>query len=195
MTRSICIVDAHPDPDPARYVHALCDAYAQGAADIGHTVSRIRIADLDVPLMTSGAEFEAPPPEPILSEREKIAAADHVVIIFPLWLGSLPAKARAFLEQAARGGFFLEETEDNKGWPKRLMKGKSARVVVTMGMPGIAYSLLMDQGSLKAIERALLGLSGFKPVHHTVLGGVDGAGDEKRKAWLEEMRALGARAG
>lgn len=195
MTQAICIIDAHPDPDPARFVHALCDAYAEGAERIGHTVSRIRIADLDVPLLTTAADFALPPPGPILSEREKIAAADHVVIVFPLWLGSLPAKARAFLEQAARGEFFLETSEENKGWPKRMMKGKSARVVVTMGMPGLAYSLMMDAGALKAIERGLLGLSGFKPVHHTLLGGVDAAGDERRAAWLEEMRVLGARAG
>ena len=32
MTR-ICIIDGHPDPAPRHLIHALCDAYAEGAAE------------------------------------------------------------------------------------------------------------------------------------------------------------------
>ena len=189
-----CIINAHPDPSPERFVAALCHAAEDGAREAGHAVSRIDIGALDVPLLDSAAEFETPPPEPILSEREKIAAADHLIIGFPLWLGSLPAKSRAFFEQCARAGFFLATTEDNKGWPKQMMKGKSARIIVTMGMPGPVYSLVMDQGALKALERAMLGLSGFKPIRHTILGGVEAASPEKRSKWLADAREHGRRA-
>jgi putative NADPH-quinone reductase len=44
-----------------------------------------------------------------------------------------------------------------------MMKGKSARVLVSMGMPGLVYRFGMDAGALKALERGLLGLSGFHP--------------------------------
>ena len=125
MPRAICIIDGHPDGDPGRLIHALAEAYAEGALSAGHEVSRIRISELEFPLLTSNADFQTPPPEPVLSERNKIAAADHVVILFPLWLGSMPAKLRGFFEQAARASFFIGLADAGAHWPSRMMEGKS----------------------------------------------------------------------
>ena len=191
---NICIINAHPDPAPERFIHALCDAVEDGAREASHGVSRITIGLLDVPMLEKAEDFAAPPPEPILTEREKIKAADHVVIAFPLWLGSMPAKARAFFEQAARAGFFLETGDSSREWPAQLMAGKSAHIFVTMGMPSLVYRFGMDAGALKALERAMLGMSGFKPIHHTIIGGIGEASDEQRQRWLADARALGRKA-
>ena len=56
---------------------------------------------------------------------------------FPLWLGSLPALLKAFLEQVLRPGFAFDT---GKAFSGRL-KGRSARVIVTMGMPAWVYRL------------------------------------------------------
>jgi putative NADPH-quinone reductase len=194
MTRSICIIDGHPDPNPDHLVHALCDAYAEGAEATDHTVSRIRVADFDMPFLNSEKEFAMPPPEPVLSERQKIANADHLVIAFPLWMGGMPAKLKAFFEQAARAEFFLKTGESDHEWPERMMKGKSARIIVTMGMPDLVYRLGMDAGALKALERGVLGLSGFKPMHHTIIGGVGALTPSKVESWFEFMKEIGGQA-
>ena len=75
-----------------------------------------------------------------------------------------------------------------------MMKGRSVRIVVTMGMPGPVYKLLFDAGALKALERGLFGVSGFKPVRHTVFGGVDGADRKARETWFRKVKSLGERA-
>ncbi|MEO0983348.1 MAG: NAD(P)H-dependent oxidoreductase [Pseudomonadota bacterium] len=191
MTKSICVLDGHPDPAPERLGHALADAYAEGAEAAGHAVDKIRVCDLPIACLESVSDFAAPPPQPLLSAREQIAEADHVAIFFPLWLGGMPAKLRAFFEHAARAAFFIGEAEKEGSWPKKLMKGKSARTVVTMGMPPGVYKLFFDAGGLKALERGILGLSGFKPVRHTILGGVDAADQAKIQSWLDEVRKLG----
>jgi putative NADPH-quinone reductase len=188
--KSICIINGHPEPDPKHLIHELCEAYADGADSAGHTVTRIDVAALDVPLLRSVEEFESPPPEPILSEREKIAAADHLLIAFPLWLGNMPAMLKAFFEQVARGEFFLGQSD--KGWPAQMMKGKSARVLVSMGMPGLVYRFGMDAGALKALERGLLGLSGF---HCSITRSSAGRGNSVRKdfrSWETFCRKIGA---
>ena len=190
MTKSICIINGHPDTDPKHLIHALCDAYADGAESAGHTVTRIDVAALDVPMLRSAEEFGTPPPEPILTEREKIAAAEHLLIAFPLWLGNMPAILKAFFEQAGRGAFFVGEND--KGWPAQMMKGKSARVLVSMGMPGLVYRFGMDAGALKALERGLLGLSGFHPLHHTIIGGVGELDEEDFRSWETFCRKIGA---
>jgi putative NADPH-quinone reductase len=191
MTRHVCILDGHPDGDPYRLIHSLANAYAEGAIKAGHTVSRIKISDLDFPLLTSAADFQAPPPEPVLTERNKIAAADHVAIFFPLWLGGMPAKLRGFLEQAARASFFLGVASDGSNWPARMMEGKSAHTVITMGMPGLVYRFAMDEGSLKALERAVLGLAGFKPLRHTIIGDAGNVSPQRFAKLCTEMRAHG----
>ena len=190
MPSHICIIDGHPDPAP-HFIHALCDAYEAGAHAGGHKVERIPISDIEVPILSTPDEFRHDPPTHIMREREKIARADHVVVAFPLWLGGMPAKLKAFLEQAARNGFFLKESENNSDWPVKMMAGRSARVIFTMGMPGLIYRFAMDAGALKALERAVLGLSGFKPVWHTVMGGVESASDDQRMSWLQDVRKLG----
>ena len=135
-----------------------------------------------------------PPPEPVLSERQKIANADHLVIAFPLWMGGMPAKLKAFFEQAARAEFFLKTGESDHEWPERMMKGKSARIIVTMGMPDLVYRFGMDAGALKALERGVLGLSGFKPMHHTIIGGVGALTPSKVESWFEFMKEIGGQA-
>ena len=190
----ICLINAHPDPSPDRFCFALAEAYQSAAEQSGHAVSRFNAGDIDVTLLDSAKAFEQPPPEAILPVREALTGAEHLVLIYPLWLGTLPAKAKALLEQVARAGFFLDTGGDSSKWPAQKMKGKSARIIVTMGMPGFAYRLFYRSHSLKALETGVLGISGFKPVRDTVLGGVE-MGPQRRARMLDQVRALGAKAG
>jgi putative NADPH-quinone reductase len=193
MGKTICVINGHPDSGEGHFVTALATAYAEAAEAAGHEVSRIDIAALAFDCLHPAAEFAQPPAEPIASERKKIAAADHVVLLYPLWAGSLPARVKGFLEQVGRGDFFIKASPEGK-WPIRRMAGKSARLIVTMGMPALAYGLVFGAHSVKATEQGIFKLSGFAPVRHTLLGGVDSAGQAGREKMITRVRALGSRA-
>jgi putative NADPH-quinone reductase len=187
---SICILQGHPDPTPGRFCHALADAYRRGAQGAGHTVTTVNIAALDVPLLRSAADFATPATGDIAAAQAEILGADHLVVIFPLWLGGMPALLKAFFEQIARGAFLIEPREG--GWPLAHLKGKSARVIVTMGMPAPAYALFMGGHGVKSLEGGILGMAGVGPIHDTLIGGVDG--DPKHlQEWLDKVEALGAK--
>lgn len=191
MTR-ILIIDGHPDPDRGRFVHALADAYAAGAQG-AHEVRRLELATLDFPLLRNAAEWREGAPVPgIAAAQEAIGWAEHLVFLYPLWLGDVPALVKAFLEQAIRPGFAFGPI--TRGFPEKLLKGRSARIVVTMGMPGPFYTLFYRAHSLKSLERNILRFAGIAPVSHSIVGSVE-SGDAHRQAWLAEMRELGARAG
>jgi putative NADPH-quinone reductase len=49
MTR-ITIIDGHPDAAHPHFIHALADAYAQGAEEAGHQARRVTVGVLDFPL-------------------------------------------------------------------------------------------------------------------------------------------------
>ncbi len=186
--RKILVVDGHPDPSPARFVHALADAYAKGAAV--HQLRRLKLADMDIPFLRSAEEWsKSEPSAAIAAAQADIAWADHLVIIYPLWLGDVPALLKAFLEQVMRPEFALRYRE--KGLPEKLLAGRSARVVVTMGMPAFFYRLVSGAHSVKSLERNILSFVGIRPVARTIYGAVEADGD-RRQSWLEEMEALGA---
>lgn len=192
--RDILILNGHPDRSRTHFCHALTEAYAEGAREAGHRVSLIGIADHDIPFVRSREDWEGKlRPAFVEPAQAAFLKADHIVFVHPLWMGTMPAMLKAFLEQILRPDFAFDTQEAGMRWPRRL-KGKSAHVVVTMGMPSIAYRLYYLSHGLKATTRNILGFSGFGPVHNTVIGSVETSGAKRHAAWLEKMRRYGASA-
>lgn len=190
MAKRIVIIQGHPDPAPERLCRGLADAYAQGAREKGHAIRRIDVAQLDFPLLRTQDEFQkSAPPAGIKQAQEDIRWAQHLVIIYPLWLGTMPALLKAFFEQVFRPDFAFEG-ETARGQWKKLLKGKSARIVVTMGMPALVYRLYFGAHSLKSLERNILGFVGIGPIRETLIGLVEVPGNAKRA--LARLRKLGA---
>jgi putative NADPH-quinone reductase len=194
MSKRVLILQGHPDTSAPHLAHALADAYAAGAEAGWHTLRRITIAELDFPILRSKAEWESGPlPEGLRDAQDAIRWAEHVVLVFPLWLGGMPALFRAFLEQVARPGFALGPP-DKTGMPAKLLAGRSARVIVTMGMPAIVYRWYFHAHSVKALERNILAFAGFDPVNETLIGGVDTLTDEAKQDWFDKLRGFGRNA-
>lgn len=190
MPGRITIIQGHPDAEESHYCHALAEAYARGALASGHEVRRIDVSRLNFPIVRSQKEFvEGTLGGDIKDAQETIRWASHLVIFYPLWLGTMPALLKGFFEQVFRYGFAIDA--EGKGWPKGLLRGRSARVVVTMGMPAFAYRWLFGAHGLRSLERSILRLSGITPIRESLIGLVDAMSDEKRKKWLERMEALG----
>jgi putative NADPH-quinone reductase len=191
MPRNIVIIQGHPDPAPGHLCRALADAYAEGAGKAGHMVTRIDVACLDFPLLRSQRDFvHGTAPEALRPAQEAIAAAEHVVLVFPLWLGTMPALVKAFLEQVLRPGFAFAYRDE--GLPQRLLCGRSARIVVTMGMPALVYRWWFLAHGVRGLARNILNFVGIKPVRETFFGGVDKAGPVTVERWRRIMRRLGA---
>jgi putative NADPH-quinone reductase len=190
----IVIIQGHPTSDVGHFCHALAEAYAAGAAEGRHEVRQLVVADLDFPLLRSKSDWEgAPPPDVIAGAQEALAWADHLVIIYPLWLGGMPALLKGFLEQVLRPAFMSGTTRPGASW-KTVLKGTSSRVVVTMGMPAFVYRWYFGAHSLKSLKRSILALVGIGPNRHTLIGMIEGMDDGKRRSHLEAMRSLGRRA-
>jgi putative NADPH-quinone reductase len=179
MARHILVINGHPDPAPgATLCGALARAYAEGAEATGHSVRRIDIGSLEFPILRSAADFASEPREPDL-----IAARGDIA-----WLGGPPALLKAFMEQIARADFVLAP---GTGFPRGKLKGRSARVIVTMGMPAIFYRLLYGAHGVKAFNSAILGLAGIRPIATSLSGGAVPGKSQTRL--VERIRALGRR--
>ena len=154
----------------------------------------IDVARLDFPLLKTQEEFRAEvSSQDIREAQETIRWADHIVFCYPLWLGTLPALLKGFLEQVFRDGFAMKMNPDGRGW-SRLLKGKSARVVVTMGMPALMYRLFFGSHGLKSLERSILAFAGIAPIRASLIGLVNSRTQESRGRWLIRMQAMGRQA-
>jgi putative NADPH-quinone reductase len=87
-------------------------------------------------VLRTQADFEAGTmPTGLVQARDDMRWAEHWLFLISLWHGTMPALFKAFLEHIFRSGFAMEYGK--RGFPKRLLAGRSARIVVTMGMPAL----------------------------------------------------------
>jgi putative NADPH-quinone reductase len=190
LTHRITIIQGHPDTSRPHLCHGLANAYRAGAEAAGHEVRTITVAALSFPLIQSKEDFEdGPRPDAIQEAQSMIRTSDHLVLVYPLWLGTMPALMKGFLEQVFRYDFAFEP--DEKGRFDRKLKGRSARVLITMGMPALAYRFYFGAHSLRSLERNVLKFAGIAPVRASLFGMVENASEARRKAWLQQVTRLG----
>ncbi|CAN7581229.1 NAD(P)H-dependent oxidoreductase [Mesorhizobium amorphae] len=195
MSRRILIVVGHPDPSPDRLCRGLANAYGEGAEKAGHAVRRVDLAAINFPMLRTMQEFEhGAVPDDLKDAAEAIVWAEHIVFVFPLWLGTMPALLKAFLEQVMRPGTAFAYPDKGGGFTKTLLRDRSARVVVTMGMPSVVYRLWFLGHGIAGMKRSILHFVGISPVRETLFGMVAGASDATRAKWVRQMRGLGERA-
>lgn len=192
--KRILILQGHPDPAGGHLCHQLAEAYAEGARTAGHTVETVEVTRLDFPLLRSQADWEKGAlPAVLQPAQDAIGRAAHLVLFFPLWLGDMPAVLKGFLEQVARPGFAFK-AEGSNPFGQKGLAGRSARVVVTMGMPALVYRHFYRAHSVRSLERNILGFVGIGPVNETMIGLVDRLGASGVAKWCAQLNALGRNA-
>jgi putative NADPH-quinone reductase len=192
MSKKIFIIQGHPDASEPHLCHALASSYRAGAERSGHSVRHVNVAELDFPILRSQKDFENGEVPPSLKlVQDDILWAEHLVLIFPLWAGDMPALLKGFLEQIYRPSFTGASATQ---FAEKRLSGRSARLVVTMGMPALVYRWYFRAHSLKSLERNVLGMVGIAPVHETLIGLAGKMEALDAVKWLAKLRQLGANA-
>lgn len=189
VTKRILVIQGHPDPAGCHLLHAVADAYVESALSNGHQVRQIEVAKLFFPLLRTQAGFETGNlPASLIQAQEDMRWAEHWMFVFPLWHGTMPALLKGFLEQVFRPGFAMEQRGNR--FPKRLLAGRSARLVVTMGMPALIYRWYFSAHGIRSFERSMLSLAGIRPIRRSLYG-LSFADEKKCARWIDQMRARG----
>jgi putative NADPH-quinone reductase len=179
------------NPQTGSYSEALAKAYQRGAEAGGHTVTYFALADMSFdPILHDGYRREQPLEADLVAAREALASCDHVVMVFPLWCGDMPALLKGFIERVLQPDLLAAQASDGSTrW--KIFEGKSARIIMTMGMPGWFYRWYYGAHALKLLRRNILHFIGIKPVRSTVYGMVEAVSRDKRREWLHQTEALG----
>lgn len=186
MSRRILIVQGHPDPLPTRLCRVLADHYEDGARAAGHDVRKIDVAAIDFPLIRSSPQFYAADvPDPIAAAQADVEWCDHIVMVFPVWLGAMPALLKGFWEQVFRPAFTMPPN-GVVGRDKPRLGGRSAHMIVTMGMPALIYRVAFGAQGLHAFRRNVKVFTGIGPTRMTMIGNTE----RKPKGIERELRRI-----
>jgi NAD(P)H dehydrogenase (quinone) len=171
----------------------FADEYEKGAKQSGHEVRRANIGDLKFdPLLHKGYKTIQELEPDLKMIQDNIRWADHFVLIYPTWWSAMPAILKGFFDRVWLPGFAFHFHKNGMGWDK-LLKGKSARVIVTMDSWPLMERFLFGD-STNEITRAILGFSGMYPVRLSQIGSLKKVSDAKKEELKEFVYDLGLKA-
>jgi putative NADPH-quinone reductase len=185
----ILMIEGHPDPES--FGAALARAFAEGAQAAGAEVTHLPLGVLSFdPVLRVGHRGEQPLEPDLLAARQAIEAADHLVIQFPVWWGTLPALLKGFIDRVFLPGWAFRNT--GRALPEGLLAGRSAGVLATMDSPWWWYRLKHGRGAHRSLIDATLNYVGIGKVWQRTVYQVRKIDPAGREAWLSKMRVHGA---
>lgn len=187
--KKITIINGHPDRES--FNHALSEAYRKGAMESGVQISRINLMDLRFnPDLQFGYRKRMDLEPDLTRAIEKIRSADHLVWIHPVWWGGFPARMKGFIDRVFLPGIAYESIPGSIRW-KKLLSGRSARIITTLDQPGWYYRLVYGRPSVNQLRRSILHFCGIRPVRVSYFGIVKTSRPRQREKWLKRAYHLG----
>lgn len=187
--KKILIINGHPDKESFNY--GLSDAYKKGVEKSGAELKEIRIRELRFNTNLQFGYRKRTELEPdLLEAQEKLKWADHIVWVYPVWWGSVPAIMKGFLDRVLLPGFAFKKRDGSVWWDK-YFKGKTSRLICTMDQPTWYYRLINKSPSHNAMKKLTMNFIGVKSVKITSIGPVRLSKEEWRKKWLNKIEKLG----
>lgn len=188
MKRTLLII-GHPDKES--FCNALAEAYKNGAIASGATVRSIHVSEIQFdPVLRFGYRKRTELEPDLIAAREDILWAEHLVFLYPVWWGSVPAILKGFLDRVLLPGFAFKKREGSLLWDKYLT-GRSARIISTIDQPAWYYWLVNGRPSHWAMKKNTLEFCGIKPVRSTTIGPIRLSTDAFREKWLQKIEKLG----
>lgn len=190
MSTNIAVIMGHPSS--ASYCSALSAAYMKGAIASGADIRMIDLSKMQFdPILKHGFHERTPLEEDLLVAQEIIQWAHHLVFVYPTWWGTMPALLKGFIDRVFLPGFAFKYRTDSKLWDK-LLKGKSARLIVTMDTPSWYNRMIYRQSGYKVMKRSILQFCGINPVEITELSPIKTSSAQVRSKWLGQVEKLGS---
>ncbi|MDD9709752.1 NAD(P)H-dependent oxidoreductase [Seohaeicola sp. SP36] len=203
-SRNVLIVVAHPER--SSFNHAMAQAAASALREAGHNVTVSDLyaegfrADVGRHDMSSVADPErfhvqaeqseavrniAFAPD-IAREQARLAAADNLILQFPLWWGGPPGMLKGWIDRVLAYGFAYV---DGRRFETGLFKGRRAMLSVTTGGTPSRFAEDGVYGPigpiLMPVQRLALEYMGYEVAPAYVAHGVPRSDDAERQGHLD----------
>lgn len=192
MSKRILVILGHPQRDSL--CGAIASSYVKSAKIAGNEVQQIFLGDLSFdPVLHSGYSAIQELEPDLAAGQAAITWAQHIVFVYPIWWGAMPALLKGFVDRVFLPGFAFKYREGSPFWD-RLLSGRSAHLIVTMDTPPWYFRWIYRMPGHNQMKRTILEFSGIKPVAISSFGPVKGSNQQQRENWLVQAAAYGTRA-
>ncbi len=189
MKKNIVIINGHPDKNS--FCTSLAEQYKKGA-DLSADCKLINLIDLNFsPVLEYGYRTRTDLEPDLQNMWDLISKANHLVFIYQNWWGTYPALLKGFIDRVFLPGFAFEY-QNKSPFPKKLLTGKTARLIVTTDTPNWYYSLIYKKPGHNSMRKSILGFCGIKPVRISTIGPIKNSSKTQRIKWLDKVEKLGA---
>lgn len=188
MGKRVAVIVGHPAADS--WCGALADSYAAAARAGGHEVRMVHLAQLDFdPSLHEGyRQIQALEPD-LLAAQATVAWAEHLVIAYPIWWGSVPALLKGFLDRILLPGFAFKY-RPGKAFPEQLLRGRSAQLLVSMDTPPWYFRWVYRMPGIVQLKKTTLEFCGIAPVKVAAFGPLIASSPAQRASWLIKVARL-----
>lgn len=192
MNKRILVILGHSSEDSL--CGALAQSYAKGAEASGNEVQSISLGKLRFdPILRDGYAKIQELEHDLVAAQEAIAWAQHIVFVYPIWWGSIPALLKGFFDRVFLPGFAFKFRKDSL-MVDGLLAGRSAHLLVTMDTPPWYYRWIYRMPGHNQMKRTILEFCGIKPIAVTSFGPVKDSRPKAREQWLSRAFAHGENA-
>ena len=189
MSKRILVILGHPADDS--FCSALASSYLAGAKAAGNEVQLISLGKLSFdPVLHNGYATIQELESDLVAAQTAIAWAQHIVFIYPIWWGAMPALLKGFIDRVFLPGFAFKYRDGSAFWD-RLLSGRSAHLLVTMDTPPWYFRWVYRMPGHNQMKRTILEFSGIKPVAVSSFGPIKDSSQQKREKWLAQANAYG----
>jgi NAD(P)H dehydrogenase (quinone) len=189
MKKNILIIDGHPNPNSL--CSFLAETYFHSAKQSDFSVELLQLNKLNFqPNLTFGYQSSIELEEDLLKSQRLISKADHLVFVFPSWWASLPALLKAFIDRVFLPGFAFQY-QKNSPFPKKLLTGKSALLVITMDAPSWYYKWFNGSPGVKILKKGTLEFCGVSPVRVLILDKIRKSKKDRLEKLINKVKELG----
>jgi NAD(P)H dehydrogenase (quinone) len=184
--KKILIINGYPDSES--FCADLAISYKHGADLTNADCELVNLIDLKFDLNLHYGNRKRTELEPdLIKIQQDIIDADHLVFIYPTWWGTYPALLKGFINRVFLPKFAFKYRDNSLLWDK-LLKDKSARLIVTMDTPKWYYSLIYKNPGHNSMKKGILEFCGIKPVKITTFGPIKSSNKKNDKIGLTKLR-------
>ena len=176
----VYILFAHPSKNS--FSRAVLDAFIRGLREAGHSYETGELYKMNFNSEMDSVQYErevcldpeAPVPQDVKLEQEKIDKADALAFIYPVWWSDCPAKLKGWFDRVFTHGYaYFYDNSDKINARRTRIKIKKAVVICSAGH---TVEHLEETGIAEAMRRImlndrLLGI-GVKEAKMVILGGM-----------------------
>lgn len=193
MNKSKRILVVNGNPKANSFCAALAHEYATAASAAGHTVELVQLSALCFSVDLPDGHGQEPALEADLQAlQQQLRRAEHLVWVYPVWWGSVPARLKGLLDRLLQPGFAFRYSK-GQTLPERLLKGRSARLLVSMDTPGWYFRWWQGAPAHRMMKLAVLEFCGIAPVRISEFAPLIKSSLAQRQRWLTQAADLGRR--